>query len=400
MQITRRPSDDWTEMVIEGRLDGYWAEHLDTGLADAVRDGHHRLRLNLAAVPFLSSAGIAVLVKYYKRLSAIHGALVIGAASPQVRSVLDMTRLTSMLAAEASVTAQTLTVGAAFVSRGIICQMFDVQPDGRMRCGAVGHEDRVGTSSTAGPGRLACPESTIALGLGAFDDDAGPMAFGEFLAVAGTVACMPADGTESADYLIASDAEAPELRTSRYVVCEGAFSRHFRFDPATPHAAIPLSRLAAIALEFSGGAAAALVAVAETTGLVGAALKRSPGLGHDLFAFPDVRGHLSFTAERAFAQSLALVAGVVQQNEGGPVPASAIRPLGADGETRGHFHAAAFPFRAFKKGRLALNETVRGLFEERGVQGVLHLLYDGRPIAGVGESEFLRGACWIAPLEG
>jgi hypothetical protein len=28
------------------------------------------------------------------------------------------------------------------------------------------------------------------------------------------------------------------------------------------------------------------------------------------------------------------------------------------------------------------------------------LLYDGRPIAGVGESEFLRGACWIAPLEG
>jgi hypothetical protein len=40
------------------------------------------------------------------------------------------------------------------------------------------------------------------------------------------------------------------------------------------------------------------------------------------------------------------------------------------------------------------------LFEERGVQGVLHLLHDDRPIAGVGQSEFRRGACWVAPIEG
>jgi anti-anti-sigma factor len=401
MQISRRSSDDWTEMVIEGRLDGYWAEHLDTGLAEAVRDGHHRLRLDLAGVAFLSSAGIAVLVKYYKRLSAIQGALVIGSVSPQVRSVLNMTRLTSLLFSEGGATAaQTLTVGAAYVSHGVVCQMFDVHADGRMRCRAVGHDAAIGGSSDAGPARLHCPESTVAIGLGSFDAESGPAAFGEFLAVAGVAACVPADGTESADYLVASEAHAPELRASRYLACDGTFARHFRFDTATPNAPVPLSRLAAVALEFAGSPAAALVTVAETVGLVGASLKHATAPGEDLFAFPNVRRHVSFTAERAFAQSVVLVVGVVQQAEGGPVPASAIRPLETDGSPCGHFHAAAFPFRAFKKGRLSLADTVRGLFEERGIQGVLHLLRDDRPIAGVGESEFLRGACWVAPLEG
>jgi hypothetical protein len=41
---------------------------------------------------------------------------------------------------------------------------------------------------------------------------------------------------------------------------------------------------------------------------------------------------------------------------------------------------------------------VRTLFEGGGLQGVLHLLRDDREIAGAGESEFLRGACWVAPI--
>ena len=39
-----------------------------------------------------------------------------------------------------------------------------------------------------------------------------------------------------------------------------------------------------------------------------------------------------------------------------------------------------------------LGETVRTLFDEQAVQGVLHLLNDDRALAGVGQSEFTRGA--------
>ena len=81
MEITRNAADGCMELTITGRLDGYWADHLDSGLTETVRDGHHRLRLNLSAVTFISSAGIGVLVKFYKRLTAIKGGLVITSAS-------------------------------------------------------------------------------------------------------------------------------------------------------------------------------------------------------------------------------------------------------------------------------------------------------------------------------
>jgi hypothetical protein len=46
-----------------------------------------------------------------------------------------------------------------------------------------------------------------------------------------------------------------------------------------------------------------------------------------------------------------------------------------------------------------LGDTVRTLFDEQAVQGVLHLLNDDRPLTGVGQSEFTRGACWMGALE-
>jgi hypothetical protein len=45
-----------------------------------------------------------------------------------------------------------------------------------------------------------------------------------------------------------------------------------------------------------------------------------------------------------------------------------------------------------------LPETVRSLFEDGGIQGVLHLLTDSRPVVGVGQSEFSRGACWMGAI--
>ena len=32
------------------------------------------------------------------------------------------------------------------------------------------------------------------------------------------------------------------------------------------------------------------------------------------------------------------------------------------------------------------------------LQAVLHLLHDDREITGGGESEFVRGACWVGPI--
>jgi anti-anti-sigma factor len=404
MEITRRAVEGWTELAIVGRLDGYWAEHLDTGLADAVREGHHKLRLDLSNVSFVSSAGIGVLVKFYKRLDAIRGALVIVRASGPVRTVLDMTRLTAMLVDDTPDDPGTLTLGSTVVRRGLVCELFELEAGARMRVRAIGGEHAVGSPADrqVAPLALSCPASTVAVGIGAFGagDADGLHRFGEFLAVSGAAACLPADGTEVPDYLVASGTEAPSLRVSRGIVCDGPFAREVRFETTGPGGVVALAEVAAVCLELSRSDAAAIVMLAESTGLVGAALRQSPfdADTDDLFEFPDVRARLTFTAERAFQGSLALVAGVVQK-PGGPIPSSQMRPLGCD-DLVGHFHAAAFSFRPFKKGRLALAETVRTLFEDTGVQGVMHLVNDNRPIVGVGQSEFARGACWIGALAG
>jgi hypothetical protein len=174
-----------------------------------------------------------------------------------------------------------------------------------------------------------------------------------------------------------------------------------RFDGRTDGTPIALSRVLDACLDLSGAPSIGVVLVAETVGLVGAALRRSPAeplQEDDFFAHPGVRGRLAFTAEPAFTHGVALAAGVVARAADGEPPSGTLRPIGAG--CTGHLHAAAFPFRAIKKGRIDLAETVSGLFETDEPLGVLHLLNDDRGPAGAGETELVRGACWISPIAG
>jgi len=140
--------------------------------------------------------------------------------------------------------------------------------------------------------------------------------------------------------------------------------------------------------------------VAESAGLVGAALRRSPaavaGAIETPFNYPEVRSWLSFSTERLYSRSLALVSGIAANSECASLTPM-LRPLGTEAWPAGHFHAAAFSYRPLKKGSIDLNATVTTLFETETLQGVLHLLSDTREAAGPQQSEFVRGACWIAP---
>jgi anti-sigma B factor antagonist len=77
MEITRTPTAGALELRISGRLDGYWADHLQHSLAETIREGHDRIRLELSNVSFMSSTGIGVLVTFYKQLQRIDGSLVV-----------------------------------------------------------------------------------------------------------------------------------------------------------------------------------------------------------------------------------------------------------------------------------------------------------------------------------
>ena len=107
MEIAITVTGGAAELAVRGRLDSYWADHLDARLTEIVRDGNDRIRIDLAEVTFLSSAGIAVLVKFYKRLRDLGGTLAVARPSAPVRTVLQITRLTALLVEPAAPAVET-----------------------------------------------------------------------------------------------------------------------------------------------------------------------------------------------------------------------------------------------------------------------------------------------------
>jgi len=416
VEITRTDQSGIVELAVEGRLDGYWADHLDAAIADVVREGHDRIQVDLSQTSFLSSAGIAVLVRHHKQLVRLNGSLLVSKASDPVTLVLEMSRLTSVLCEPRASAAPAAVVESRAIERaGARFEIVELDPAASLVCRVIGDAARLGAPGSDQGHDVACRDGTFMVGIGAigrtFDDCRDR--FGDLLAVSGAVVYQPADGTNVPDYLVGGRGRrghdgaiprAPEARMLYALACEGRFASLARFEPAGDARAISLPGLAETALELSGAPAAGVVIVAEVAGLVGATLRQSPfapaGAGAapgGFFAHPQVRERLTFTAERAFARNVALVAGVVARPDA-PGDHSQLRPIGGPSGLVGHFHAAAFPFLPLRRGRLDLHDTVSALFETERVLGVLHLLHDDRAAHGAGANEFIRGACWTAPI--
>jgi hypothetical protein len=183
------------------------------------------------------------------------------------------------------------------------------------------------------------------------------------------------------------------------LTCEGRFSQLLRFSKQLEVEAIPLSELATVALEAVGGKTAGLVVAAETAGLAGARLRRSPvpGTGPVRFEVPAVREWLSFAPERTHTMTTTVIAGVVARAPERPLAAH-LRPLGGMRGLVGHLHAMVFSYHPVPQRTVELPVLLRGLFASHRLRDVLHLIWDDRGEAGVGESALLRGVAWVAPI--
>lgn len=419
MQITTEDHGDLLEMRIAGRLDNEWAGHLTDVIDQAVRQGSHAIVLDLSGVSYLSSAGIGVLVRAQKQLQAIRGFFGVGVAPPHVVEVIRLTGLAKMLLCDIEQVRRNSGAGlrstlqAAFrvsSDAGMNFEVYDLDSGAVMTATVFGDPGRFGTSEYAAADcrGVTFPEGTLGLGLGAFGKQYSECAdrLGEFLAVGGAAAQLPTTGTGKADYQRTQGQFVPTMQVAYGVQCRGTFRQMQRFEPEEDGGRIPLSVLADRALALAETDLAAVVFLAETSGLVGARLRRSPAGSSaeplDRWAHPEIRRWMSFSSDRQYSHSLALVVGILSRSD--PARGLAadlvplLRPLDRQSSVFGHCHAAVFSYRPFKKRKLDLAETISALFDHEDLQSVLHLLHDDRDYVGGGESEFLRGACWIAPL--
>jgi anti-anti-sigma factor len=410
MEITRNRTGDIVDVQLAGRLDGYWCDHLHAALTEVLREGNHHIRIDCSQVSYLTSAGIGVLMRFHKELGRINGTFHVVNPSAPVSTVLRITRVDAYLVAPAGDAAPALArerTARRLEHEGVGLDVFDLDARATLTCRAIGtatpltngafEEEHCTSFETMVP--------ALAVGIGAFGGSFSDCRarFGELVSVAGATAYQPGDGTNVADYLVAAGPGlGADVRVLYCLACEGRFAHLVRFEPLQSGGTIGLSRLVGGCLEAAAADSLGVVVVAEASGLVGAALRRSPTERIDtgeFFSHPAVRTRLSFTAERAFPRSVVLAAGVVTRDGRVDRPSTGqLRPIGPG--CAGHFHAAAFRFRPIQKGPIQLGETVTGLFEPEQLLGVLHLLYDDRAIAGSGESELVRGACWMSPIAG
>jgi len=408
MEIVTQQLGDALEVKVKGRLDNYWTEHLRGNLEEVIRGGAHGIRLNLSEISFLSSAGVGLLVKFHTQLKGIGGSFIVTSPSDRVKQVLDLCRLSNILLVQTTSAAQPPVQKAEvrrFSSSAASFEVMECAPGKPLICERVGDPGLL-KGCHFGPAdcqMITYPPATFGFGLGAFGhgfEDAQTR-FGEFLAVGGSAAYLPTDGTNVPDFMVSSGKLVPEMNVLYGLRGEGGFTHLMRFETSSAEGPISLARLVCTALEVSGATPIGMVMVVESAGLVGAALRRSPaaatGVSDAPFKYPEVRTWLSFSTERLYSRSLALISGVAASSECAPL-ASLLRPLGTEATPMGHFHAAAFSYRPLQKGSIDLQTTVTTLFETETLQGVLHLLTDGRIAAGPQQSEFVRGACWIGAV--
>jgi anti-anti-sigma factor len=416
MIITLQSKDGQCVLQLEGRLDANWADYLAKQIESVIRTGHHELDLDFARISYISSAGIRVLLKYYRQLKTAGGLLRVFHPTESVLAVLrlsglDGILLTQQMRQEAPAKEEPARApGAGSPARS--WKRDGVEFEGLSFAATVPLEGQLlgrpelfasGQLSAADANRLRCTADTLAVGLGAFGSrpEDTESRFGEALAVAGMAVALPADGSSVPDYQVTEGQLVPELHLIYGISARGRFSRWLRFEAVrSQRGVISLADLVDAGLEDLGTPCGAFAILAESSGVVGAMLKRSPVLanGQATLAFPAVRDWLTFTTERTDEKNLAMIVGIAERS---PTPKTAawLRPIGPGTGAYGHFHAAVFPYRPLPKGRMELAEAVSSLTASESAQAVMHLLADSREFDGIGQTDLMRGMCWIGPLK-
>ena len=97
MDCQIRRADGVAELVLVGSLDSSWSSYLSDRIDEVVRGGALEVRVDMAGVSYLSSNGIALLIRHHRQLQKIGGQFRIVADSEAVGHVLRLTGVVAYL---------------------------------------------------------------------------------------------------------------------------------------------------------------------------------------------------------------------------------------------------------------------------------------------------------------
>lgn len=409
MQIQTLFHDSHTIVHVTGRLDAAWTEHFLDVIRDLIRAGHHDVRVDATELEYLSSAGIRAILKIRREVELVNGSFGIIRASAFVHDTLRLSGLEALLLEDIITSVKKPEI----IQPTVLASEINVTGIS-IESHPLSSQKPIDVCVHSGwkPWEILRPDSSVeidfsrpqfGLGVGASGrntDDARER-FGDFIAAGGYVAWQTGDGTDKPDYLEQAEKFAPKLHAVQAIVGSGSFTNLLRFHPATKDVTLKLSDLFQKVFEATQTDVAVMVALAEVDGLVGATLAKSPAFIKETDKpgeFPDVREWLAFCGERVHHRSLALVVAFLSRDIQHPLT-KCLTPLPSIPEIYAHAHAVVLSFSALPQGILELEAAVSAVFEDNAPLGLLHLIEDDRQDIGLGQSSFIQGACWCAPIQ-
>jgi len=400
MELQAEKIGKYLVVTASGRLDAAWSDYFTDNFLNYIRNGEHELVIEAGALNFLSSAGIRSLVRINKELAVVNGSFLIVHANDFVSATLTTTGFGTWLS-------ETLPIDLVPIiemhssSNISSTESYTLNPKGSLKLNLINGWQDWKAINEAEVKLTSFPGDIYAIGIGSASTELAKARdhFGEMMAVCGNLIYQVPEEQGHPDYLLALNEFIPEMTVLQALICQGEMLGLFRFSPSDDKPAVNVSELAGQVLSLVKAPVAGFVVMAEIDGLVGAHLIQSPGkIGDqpalDLF---EIRDWLSFTGEKVFSGAQALLFGVVA-NASELKNFSLLKPLTSHPDLAIHMHAAVFPYQPIPNGSIDLKHQTDIFFAGSPPMALMHLIEDNRPVQGLGESSFIRGACWYAPV--
>src|SRR5437762_2797387 len=91
MALRKTITGDCHELLVSGRIDAAGANELELEVLATIRGGANPIYVNLSEATFLCSAGIRVLMQYWRQMKNSQRTLLVTRPAPEVESVLETT---------------------------------------------------------------------------------------------------------------------------------------------------------------------------------------------------------------------------------------------------------------------------------------------------------------------
>lgn len=248
MEITDRKENGVVVLVCHGRLDGHGSGILEQAAKEALHDDDRSLVLDLREVPYLSSAGIRVMLALQKRLRERGGKVALSGAGDFPMKVLDMAGFLSIFPHFSTVEEAVRVLGRAEERSLLLTELrspsvekngarLSAEP-GSARPSSIriwGDLDAVLHSRIDAQHIAVIPFSgtEYALGLGALGrkpEEVLPF-LGEMVVLHGSLVWLPTDGNDTPDFFTpVKDTGELKIFSGYAVSLEGPFREYLVFE--------------------------------------------------------------------------------------------------------------------------------------------------------------------------